>query len=250
MDPKTRFSDRVESYVKYRPSYPSEVIDFIIGHFEVDRDTVIADIGSGTGIFSRLLAGHVSVIYGVEPNPKMRDAAESGLNDIPSFRSVDGSAESTNLHSHSVDLITAAQAFHWFDRDKARIEFGRILKPGGKVLIIWNTRVMSSDFAIRFDSLLKEYGKDYKEVDHRNITIDVLRTFFLNGVVEKKTFPHVQRLDHESLMGRLRSVSYFPLPGEKNHDILMSLIEDLFKEKNENGCVDFDYVTDLYWGSL
>jgi ubiquinone/menaquinone biosynthesis C-methylase UbiE len=250
MDPKTRFSDRVESYVKYRPSYPSEVIDFIIGHFEVDRDTVIADIGSGTGIFSRLLAGHVSTIYGVEPNPKMREAAESGLNDIPSFRSVDGSAESTNLHSHSVNLITCAQAFHWFDRERAKVEFRRILKPGGKVLILWNTRMMNSDFAVRFDQLLKDYGKDYKEIDHRNITVEVLSTFFADGIVHRRTFHHVQTLDHDALIGRLRSVSYFPLPGEKNHDILVSGIEDLFDEYNENGFVHFHYMADLYWGSV
>jgi ubiquinone/menaquinone biosynthesis C-methylase UbiE len=250
MDPKERFSDRVESYVRYRPSYPREAIDLIIDEFKVGTDTVVADIGSGTGIFSRLLAGHVSTIYCVEPNPKMREAAESGLNDIPSFRSVDGSAESTNLHSHSVDLITVAQAFHWFDRNKARIEFRRILKPGGKVLIIWNTRVMSSEFAIRFDSLLKEYGKDYKEIDHRNITAEVLSTFFADGIVNRRTIPHVQRLDHDGLMGRLRSVSYFPLPGEKNHEILVSGIEDLFEEYNEDGFVHFHYIADMYWGSV
>jgi len=249
MDNTTRFNHRARDYARYRQSYPPEVIDLIVREFIEDRDPVIADIGSGTGHFLRLIADNVSTIYGVEPNKDMREMAESSLICHPSFRSVPGSAESTTLPDRSVDLITAAQSFHWFDRERARIEFKRILRPGGRVLIVFYTRVIRSDLAREFDRILKDYGNDYEKVDHRNITMDVIMTFF-GGPVEKRSFPSVQRMDRDLFFGRLRSVSYLPLPGEEGHEILMENMNDLFQKYQKEGILDFDYVTDLYWGSL
>src|SRR5271154_1515768 len=127
-DPTARFSSRVEKYVRYRPSYPKEVVALLGKQCGLTAESVIADVASGTGIFTRLLLENGNRVFGVEPNAEMRRAGEEYLAAFPRFTSVAGTAEATTLPDHSVDIVTAAQAAHWFDRAKARREFVRILK--------------------------------------------------------------------------------------------------------------------------
>jgi ubiquinone/menaquinone biosynthesis C-methylase UbiE len=250
MNSKVRFSNRVDNYVKYRPTYPTEAIDFILKEFNINSETIIADIGSGTGIFTQLLTNYPAMIYAVEPNNEMRNAAEIILNNEKSFTSINGSSESTNLDSNSIDLVTVAQAFHWFDIPKTKIEFKRILKQDGKVLLIWNNRLTNTDFLNEYDSILKQHANDYNEVNHRNVSTDTLKSFFANEIVKIKTFQNVQKFDFEGLMGRLLSSSYSPMPGENNYLIIKTKLEELFKIHNINGFIDFNYETGLYWGSI
>ena len=250
MNSKTRFSNRVENYKKYRPSYPPQAIDFIVKRFNIDHNTIIADIGSGTGIFTQLLANYTSLIFAVEPNNEMRVAAESILKHMKSFRSINGSSESTNLQNNSIDLITVAQAFHWFDIEKSKIEFKRILKPGGFVALVWNNRLSDTKFLMGYDEILKKYANDYNEVNHRHVTVDVLKSFFLHETVQKKSFQNCQKFNFESLMGRLLSSSYAPMPGEKNYLMIRLKLEELFKAYNKDGLIDFNYETEVYWGQL
>ena len=249
MDPKIRFSNRVDNYIKYRPSYPKEAVEFIISEFNITKESCIADIGSGTGIFTRLLSDYPGIIYAVEPNPEMRLAGESFLNGCSSFVSVDGSAESTELENNSVDLITVAQAFHWFDLEKAKREFIRILKYEGNVLLIWNRRKSDTDFLIDYDSILKRYANDYNEVNHKNIDDTVLKDFFNNGF-HKKKFANTQKFDYQSLLGRLFSSSYSPVPGDENYPVITSKLEELLMKYNKAGFVDFNYETEMIWGQL
>ncbi len=137
-DPKKRFSSRVENYIKYRPSYPIEIIDFLKEKNILTENTIIADIGSGTGILTRMFLDNNNQVYGVEPNKDMREAAEKLLQGFTNFTSLEGSAESTGIEENCVDLITAGQAFHWFDVEQAKREFKRILKPNGNIALIWN----------------------------------------------------------------------------------------------------------------
>ncbi len=248
-DTHNRFSKRVESYIKYRPSYPKDAVDFIVKEFGVTKKSVIADIGSGTGIFTKLLADYPETIYAVEPNLEMRLACESSLCDSQAFISIDGSAESTKLESNSVNLITVAQAFHWFDLEKAKREFIRILKSEGKVLLIWNRRKSDTDFLVEYDSILKKYANDYNEVNHKNIDDIVLKDFFNNGF-QKKKFTNSQNFDYQSLLGRLLSSSYSPLPGDEKYQIIEFKLEELFNEHNRDGLVDFNYETEIIWGQL
>jgi SAM-dependent methyltransferase len=250
MDPTKRFSNRVDDYIKYRPSYPPEAIRFIIDQFHVNRQSSIADIGSGTGILTRLLSEYPKAIYAVEPNTEMRSAAEFLFKDCGPCVSVNGSAESTGLQDHSINLVTAAQAFHWFDPVKTKIEFKRILKPDGNIVLIWNTRKTDTPFLIEYEKLLKTYAVDYTEVDHRRITDKILKSFFIEGAFDKKTFDNVQKFDYRGLKGRLNSSSYCPLPGETNYLILESKLEELFNAFNHDGFIDFNYDTELYWGKL
>src|SRR5262249_20110821 len=180
-DSTERFSSRVENYMKDRPGYPIEVIETLSDECGLAADSIIADVGSGTGILTDMFLQNGNVVYGIEPNREMREAAERLLKDYPRFRSVAARAEETALDDKSVDFITAGQAFHWFDREKTRTEFVRILKSRGWVALIWNERVTTTTpFLVAYEQLLKDYSTDYEQVDHRRIDEDVIRDFFLS----------------------------------------------------------------------
>lgn len=182
VNPTQRFSNRVENYVKYRPGYPTEAIDDLVKLAHITSQAVIADIGSGTGIFTQLLLDKGYTVYAVEPNDAMRASAVKQLSGYSNFHSVNGTAETSTLSNSSVDLIVCAQAFHWFDQHKTKAQFKRILKPKGLVVLIWNNRQIDVDeFAIAYELLLQQHGSDYKEVNHRNITDVDYSNFFKDG---------------------------------------------------------------------
>ncbi len=250
MDPKQRFSGRVENYIRYRPSYPAKAVDFIIQKFGITGASVIADIGSGTGIFTELLLNHAGKIYAVEPNPDMRKAAESLLCGYPAFVSVNGSSEATTLDSGSIDLITSAQSFHWFDREKSKIEFKRILKPEGKVLLLWNTRKTNTPILVEYEKLLKDHANDYKEIHHKNINDAAFKKFFHRGEFQKVVFEYSQSFEYQGLLGRVLSSSYCPLPGEEGYPLITTRLEEIFRKFNTDGHIEFNYDTEIYWGTV
>jgi ubiquinone/menaquinone biosynthesis C-methylase UbiE len=139
-DPTQRFTNRVDHYTKYRPPYPRAVLDLLRVKCGLTSTSVVADVGSGTGILSQLFLNNGNRVFGIEPNKEMREAGERRLNDHPRFTSVAGTAEATTLDDDSVDLVTAGQAFHWLDPERTRTEFARILEPGGWVVLVWNWR--------------------------------------------------------------------------------------------------------------
>ena len=169
-DSTEHLSNRVENYIRYRPGYPVEVLQILREEMGFGPAWIVADIGSGTGISTKLFLDHGNLVYGVEPNREMREAAERLWAGRLNFHSIVGTAEETTLDEHSIDLAVAGQAFHWFDADRARREFMRILRPGGRVLLMWNTRhTGSTPFLRGYEALLQEFGTDYREVNHENI---------------------------------------------------------------------------------
>jgi SAM-dependent methyltransferase len=249
MDSKIRFSNRVDNYVKYRPSYPKEAIDFLYQDLGFTDQSTIADIGSGTGIFTKLLLLQGSVVQAVEPNTEMRLAAEAQLSDFGNFFSIQGTAENTQLESQSVDFIVSAQAFHWFDRKLAKIEFTRILRPRGKVVLVWNHRHSNhSPFDQAYENLLLKFGKDYEQVKHTNIEDSVFEELFKDGIYMKKTFANSQNFDFEGLKGRLLSSSYSPVQGEANYEEMIEALLAIFEQYKENNIVTFYYDTEIYVG--
>ena len=249
-DSKQRFSDRVESYVKYRPSYPPELVKLLQSECGIDKSSVVADIGSGPGNLAALLLPIAKEVVGIEPNREMREAGEQLLADRPNFRSVDGSAEATKLDDRSVDLVTVAQAFHWFDREACRREFQRILRPGGHVALVWNDRLTDvTPFLSAYEALLNECSSDYKAVNHRNIGKQDIAAFFTPCPFKRSSFPYVQNFDWEGLRGRALSSSYVPLTGEEA-PVFMSKLEALFHEHQQNGRVAFMYETEVFYGEL
>lgn len=250
-DSTQRFSSRVDNYIKYRPGYPAAVIELLRRECGLSSETVVADVGSGTGILSELFLKNGNTVFAIEPNLEMREASERLLGNYPGFKSVAAAAESTTLSDRSVDLITAAQAFHWFDRTKAREEFLRILKPGGCVALIWNERsATSTPFLKAFEELLVKYAPEYSVVDHRQINDEIIGEFFHPGKVAKATFLNTQNFDFESLKGRLASASYAPEPGHENYAPMQLKLREIFDAHAIDQKIDFEYETVVYYGKL
>ncbi len=251
MDSTKRFSSRVENYIKYRPGYPASTIDLFKQKCGLAADSVIADIGSGTGILTELLLKNGNSVFGIEPNREMRAAAERLLAGYPRFTSIAATAETTTLKDGSIDLITAGQAFHWFDRAKARTEFQRILKPCGWAALIWNDRqVNSHPFLAAYEDLLKTFGTDYETVGHKHVELDDVREFFGAGKFDHAVFPSSQHFDYVGLQGRLLSSSYAPEPGHPKHPPMLAALREVFNQYQSGGKVTFEYDTTVYYGLL
>ena len=246
----SRFSDRVENYVRHRPSYPPQVIDTLKQECGLKPAHVIADIASGTGIWSRHLLENGNRVFGIEPNTEMRQAAERLLGDFSTFSSVAGSAEATTLPDHRVDFVTAAQAAHWFDREPARREFVRILKPAGWLALLWNERgIDSTPFLRDYEQLLLTYGTDYKEVRHERTT-SVIQEFFAPAPFEQRVFPMRQEFDYVGLEGRLLSSSYAPDRNDPNHAAMLRELRRIFDKHQQFDRVLFEYTTRIYFGQM
>jgi SAM-dependent methyltransferase len=248
--PTTRFSDRVENYVLYRPGYPLEVLDLLRSKCGLKADHAIADIASGTGIFTRMLLENDNLVFAVEPNAEMREAGEKMLAAFRNLTSVAGTAEDTTLPSASVDFITAAQAAHWFDFPRARQEFTRILKPGGWCVLIWNERrTDATPFLRDYEQLLLTYATDYKEVRHERTTA-VIHEFFAPAPYEESVFDLRQQFDYEGAAGRLLSSSYAPLESHPSFAPMMSELRRIVDDHARRGQVEFEYNTRVYYGRL
>lgn len=246
-----RFSSRVENYIKYRPRYPSAVTQLLRKECGLARESVIADIGSGTGILTELFLKNGNTVFGVEPNNEMREAGERLLRDYSRFKSVSGKAEATTLPDRSVDFSTAGQAFHWFDREKARREFVRILRPGGWVVLLWNDRNISArPFFTAYEDLLRTYGTDYEAVGHKHVDSELIGSFFGADRFKLATFPNEQVFDYEGLKGRLLSSSYAPEPGHPKHTPMLQQLKTIFSQYQVNANVTFEYDTCVYYGRL
>ena len=246
----SRFSDRVENYVRYRPGYPSDVLRVLENACGLAPDHVIADIASGTGIWSRMLLENGNPVFGVEPNAEMRQAGERLLAGFPKFTSVAGTAEATTLPDKSIDFATAAQAAHWFDRERARREFVRILKPEGWLVLLWNERLTDSTAFLRdYEDLLLTFGTDYEDVRHERTT-DAVNEFFDPAPYKEHVFPMRQEFDYAGLEGRLLSSSYAPGPEHSNHAPMLRELRRIFDTHAESGRVNVDYKTRVYFGRL
>ncbi len=251
LNPTQRFSNRVENYIRFRPGYPAALVDLLEVECGLTNASIVADVGSGTGILAEMFLQKGYTVYGVEPNPEMRAAGERLLAKYARFHSVNGRAEATSLASHSVDLATAAQAFHWFDAAKARREFLRILKTGGSVALIWNDRETdAAPFLRAYENLLRRYSIDYQKINHRNVDENAIAKFFSPGAFSIKTFANFQHLDYTGLKGRLLSSSYIPTAGHINYQPMMKDLRQLFDKHHVDGHVTIEYTTRVYYGNL
>ena len=239
-----RFSDRVDNYVKFRPTYPESLLAFLKETGDLQQDTPVADIGAGTGILTELLLKEGYTVYAVEPNSNMRAAAEAALGSYPNFSSVNGTGEATGLPDQSVSLITIAQAFHWMDPVATRKECDRILLPGGNIAIIWNLRTLETSFELGYEEIKRTYGKDYEKI--RKAHEPELSDFFAPDPMSVHYFKHSQYMTLDALKGQLLSSSYMPNTGQEGFNEMMEAVTSLFHAWQENGQVKITYQTKLY----
>jgi SAM-dependent methyltransferase len=243
--PTERFSSRVEHYVRFRPGYPKETIAVLRDECGLTSDSLVADIAFGTGLFTRLLLENGNRVIGVEPNAEMRRAGKEYLAAFPKFSSIEATAEATTLGSQSLDFVTAAQAAHWFDRDKALAEFRRILKPGGYLVLLWNDRLVDAlGFNRDYEQLVLQYGTDYAEVKRRDAAA---AHFFRDIPCSKRSLPNHQHMDFDALQGRLLSSSYIPQPGEDAYEPMIADLMKLFEKYQQDGRVQMGYETKVYF---
>ena len=250
-DPTKRFTDKVDQYVKYRPGYPADGIDFLQNEGNLSAGSTIADIGSGTGIFTELLLNRGYKVYGVEPNDAMQQAAILQLGNNKNFIPIDGTAEGTTLRANSIQLIVCAQAFHWFKEEKTRTEFNRILTDNGHVALIWNNRSADvDDFSLAYENLLKGHSVDYNKVNHRNVNDINFKAFFNSGNYKTVKYPNKQVFDEEGFLGRAFSSSYVPSGDTGEGKKFAEILKMMFAKYNQNGKVTFYYQTEVYFGRV
>lgn len=252
---ENRFSDRVENYIKYRPHYPQAMIDLLCENNFLKNNDIVADVGMGTGISANLFLQNGFSVFGVEPNDAMRNAAEEWLKSfiekkqLTTFR---GNAENTTIPAHSINLVIAAQAFHWFEKDKFKDECLRILKPEGYVALIWNDRrTDSTDFLKLYEEFLKMFATDYAQVNHKNMQDKkVFETFFGNNHYKEFSIPNHQAVDLTSLRGRVLSSSYMPNTGHPEYEYMMYVLRKIFQRYQENNKVILEHDTRIYIGQI
>lgn len=247
-----RFGNRVDDYVRTRPGYPAELVPWLMRHCGLNAGQLVADVGCGTGLFTRELLLHGLQVAGVEPNGPMRAAGDAFLAEFDeAFGSHEGTAEATGLPSGSVALVTAAQAFHWFRPEPTRAEFARILAPGGHVALIWNVRREDTPFLKGYEALLLKYAEEYASSGvPAQANFEVIQPFFGSAGFVEHSIPYTQHFDREGLRGRLLSSSYAPAAGTPGHAPMMAALDALFEAHQRDGRVVFEYDTRTFVGRL
>lgn len=246
-----RFGDRVESYRRHRPRYPRAVLDLLARECGLVRETEIADIAAGTGLLTEIFLAHGNSVVAMEPNASMRRACAALTAQYPQLRCIDGTAESTGIPAHSVDMVTVGQAMHWFDLGRAHTEFLRILRPGGWCVVVDNQRRMhGGPFPDGYERILQKFGLDYEQVRNRYLRSEQLAQFFGQASLHRATLPNVQMFDLAGLTGRILSSSYMPQEGHPRYAAMVAEIEALFLRCAEGGHVRMEYECVVVYGQL
>lgn len=238
-NPLDRFSSRAQDYAKYRPSYPSEAIDTILGS---GTNLTIADIGAGTGISSRLLADRGATVWAIEPNAAMRSEAQPH----PQVTYREGTAEQTGLPDRAVDIVTCCQSFHWFEPLATLQEFHRILKTSGRVALMWNDRNLEDEFTRQYSDIVNAASEKgiFDNIDRKSSAALQTTSWFTH--YRAHTFSATHELDRDSLIGLVMSASYAPQSGAA-YDQLMIDLEALYdRGKDAIGKVTLTYQIKLY----
>ncbi len=251
-DPRYVFGPRIENYIKYRPGYPQDVIDTLVKECGVSPEWRVADIGSGTGLLARLFLDLGCAVIGVEPNQEMRLAGEQLLAEYSGFISMPGSAEATGIPDRSIDLISAGMAFHWFDIPQAKGEFRRILHPHGWVALVWNRMLTGpTPFMQEYTHLIRETSPGWTETFRRDqLGSGLDLTGFFDNNYHRATFPNQQSLDWDGLYGRTSSIAHVPQPDDPAHAPMLAQLKNIFAHYKNNGRVEIQYETELYYGQL
>src|SRR6516162_8605378 len=251
LNPTGRFSGLAGVYAQSRPDYPSSAIDYLIGHCCLGPRSLVVDVGSGTGISSRLFALRGLHVIGIEPNDQMRQKALAELvpEDCPPPEYRAGTAEATGLAAGCADLVLAAQAFHWFEPLRALAEFKRLLKPGGWTGLMWNERDESDPFTAAYGEAFRADPEARALERERAKSGQHLLASSLFHAAERRTFPHEQSLDGAGILSRAFSASYAPQEATRA-EILATALQSAFARFQHGGRVVLHYESSVYLGSV
>ena len=250
-NPTERFTGRVESYRRYRPRYPAEVVDLLRRVCSLRDDAMIADVAAGTGLLAKVFLEAGFAVTAVEPNDEMRAVCAELEQTWPKLHCVPGTAENTGLPDHSIDLITVAQAMHWFDLERTRAEFARILKRGGWCAVLYNNRRLGGDaFHEAYERFLLDYGIDYRAVKGQHVGRKRLAQFFAPSPMQCESLLNAQPLTLEALKGRVLSSSYIPQSGDPRFPPMEAALEKLFRDYAHEGAVTMIHDCVVCWGQL
>lgn len=250
-NPTERFTGRVESYRRYRPGYPAEVVETLRRECGLTSASSVADVAAGTGLLTEVFLAAGFAVTAVEPNEEMRAACATLEQEYPQLRCVAGTAEATGLPNASIDLITVAQAMHWFDLDRTRAEFARILKPGGWCAVLYNNRRPGGDpFHEGYERLLQEFGIDYMAVKGQHMGRKRLAAFFAPSPMQSAVFENAQSFDYAGLEGRILSSSYMSQPGQPRFAEMQAAAGRLFAETQRDGAVTMVHDCVVCWGQI
>ncbi|WP_088042719.1 class I SAM-dependent methyltransferase [Bacillus sp. EAC] len=245
------FTGKAEVYSKYRPIYPKKFIDYLLATNDLNEESNVVDIGSGTGILSRQLLEVGMKVIAIEPNNDMRSTAEHSLKHYSGFQSIEATAEHSTLNDNSIDLITVAQAFHWFDKEKFKAECQRILKKDSKVLLVWNSKDLSKPLMMELQEICKKNCPKFKGFsggieDNPEIYIQ----FFKDGKYEYQSYQNDLEVDYEGFLGRNLSSSFSPVKTDKEYGHFISALTNLFKKYSVNGKIILPNITKSYLGQV
>lgn len=251
VNPTGRFTGRVEAYRRYRSRYPREIIPLLCEKCGLTPDSVVADIGAGTGMLSELFLENGNRVFAVEPNAEMRAACEELTAKFPQLTCVDGTAEHTHLADDSVDLIAVGRAFHWFDHDKCRPEFERILQSRGwAVLAGLGPRRGKEPVQDEYQAILREHGIDYSRLHDRYNVKESVKRFFEGGVLQEAEFPGAEELTYEGLEGHTLSLSVTPKPDHPGFPAMQAALKSYFEKYQHDGKMRLPMNCHIYMGQL
>lgn len=246
-----KFSGKASVYARFRPSYPDNLFEYLYTVMGFKKESVIADVGAGTGLFSRNLLERHSYVICVEPNEEMFLKAREKLSVYSNCLFLMTSAEDTGVESNSVDFLTAAQAFHWFDREKFKTECQRILKKEGKAVLVWNARDAKAPITIENAVINQKMCPNFKGFSGgAQQDPKAYGDFFKNGYCQYKTFQNDIEYDMEGFIGRSLSGSYTPRENEAHFAAYIKELKQLFQKYEKNDVVKIPQITHCYVGNV
>lgn len=246
------FIGKAKLYSKYRPNYSDNYFKYLHNNLKINNKSVVADVGAGTGIHTKGLLSITKRIYAIEPDTNMLSECILLLKDYTSVRGINCTAENINLPANSVDYITVAQAFHLFNQKKCIKEFRRILRPNGKLILVWNSKEHNALF---YDSekIIKKYCPCYsREIHARTFTKTLYQNCFTSGTYSFIRFYHdsTELLDKETFIMRTMSASYAITPENINYNSMVNELENVFDFYAYNQHVEVPESTVIYHGNI
>lgn len=245
-----KFSGLSGLYARYRPDYPQAFLDELYTAGGVTPEDDVADVGAGTGIFTRQLLERGNRVWAVEPNGDMRAKLRENLQGFSGLTCVAGSAEATSLPAYSVSLVTAAQAFHWFDPAAFRAECRRILRPGGRVLLVWNSRDAQSALVRENAALNRRWCPAFRGFSGGMAEKTDFSDFFA-GAYAQRRYENPLYFDEQGFLGRNLSASYAPRAGEPQYAPYVQALRALFaRHCGPDGVLVMPNFTRCYLGAV